>query len=281
MRLPQICKECSVPGKRDPMNGDLLNFRLSRQWLLKTMSPSTRHLPSIWVSHNVETPTRSDSNSFITSCGKCSSKDLCFQLSVGRGFFEAAGLEILPLTLETDHVMNNLKSWMRPTFTKLPALVAPSTSEILYEPLGVVLIIAPFNYPIYLALAPLMGAIAAGNCALLKPSEISTASEKLLTKLIPQYLDNDCFKVMCGGIATTTSILNQRWDKIFFTGSTNVGRVVLQAAVKNMTPVALELGGKSPTVIDSTVTDMTLVAKRVLWGKLVNSGQVFWKISSS
>lgn len=163
---------------------------------------------------------------------------------------------------------------MQPTFTKHPALVAPSTSEILYEPLGVILIIAPFNYPIYLALAPLLGAIAAGNCALLKPSELSKASEKLLTKLIPQYLDTNCYKVVCGGIDTTTSILKQSWDKIFFTGSANVGRVVLQAAVKNMTPVSLELGGKSPTVIDSTVTDMALVAKRVMWGKLVNSGQV-------
>lgn len=195
-------------------------------------------------------------------------------MSLGRGFFEAAGLELLPLSLEADHVMKNLKSWMQPTFTKLPALVAPSTSEILYEPLGVILIIAPFNYPIYLALAPLLGAIAAGNCALLKPSELSKASEKLLTKLIPQYLDTKCFKIMCGGIDTTTSILKQKWDKIFFTGSPNVGRVVLQAAVKNMTPVSLELGGKSPTVIDSTVTDMALVAKRVMWGKLANSGQV-------
>lgn len=153
-------------------------------------------------------------------------------------------------------------------------MAAPSTSEIQYEPLGVVLIIAPFNYPISLALAPLLGAIIGGNCALLKPSELSKASEKLLTKLVPQYLDEDCFKVMCGGIAATTSILKQRWDKIFFTGSTNVGRIVLQAAVKNMTPVALELGGKSPTVIDSTVTDIALVARRVMWGKLINSGQV-------
>jgi aldehyde dehydrogenase (NAD+) len=228
------------------------------------------------VSRYIETPTRLDSSSYITSCGNRHLKPSSLHTRVGRGFFEAAGLEILPLTLETDHVMNNLKSWMRPTFTKLPALVAPSTCEILYEPLGVVLIIAPFNYPIYLALAPLLGAIAAGNCALLKPSELSTASEKLLAKLIPQYLDTDCYKVMCGGIATTTSILNQRWDKIFFTGSGNVGKVVLQAAVKNMTPVALELGGKSPTIIDSTVTDMALVAKRVMWGKLVNSGQVFF-----
>lgn len=193
---------------------------------------------------------------------------------IGRGLFEAGGLEILPLTLEIDHAINNLKSWMAPVYTKLPAIAAPSTSEIQYEPLGVVLVIAPFNYPIYLALGPLLGAIAAGDCALLKPSELTKASEALLMKLVPQYLDNDCYKVIAGGIATTTHLLNQRWDKIFFTGSTRVGAVVLQAAVKHMTPVALELGGKSPTIIDQSVTDLDLVAKRVMWGKLINSGQV-------
>ena len=192
----------------------------------------------------------------------------------GRGFFEASGLEVLPIELEIDHAINNLKSWMQPVFTKLPAVAAPSTSEIRYEPLGVVLIIAPFNYPIYLALGPLLGAIVAGNCALLKPSELTRNSEKLLEKLIPQYLDTEFFKVITGGIATTTSLLNQRWDKIFFTGSTRVGKVVLQAAAVNLTPVALELGGKSPTIIDKTVTDMALVAKRIMWGKLINSGQV-------
>ena len=192
----------------------------------------------------------------------------------GRGFFEASGLEVLPIELEIDHAINNLKSWMQPVFTKLPAVAAPSTSEIRYEPLGVVLIIAPFNYPIYLALGPLLGAIVAGNCALLKPSELTRNSEKLLEKLVPQYLDTEFFKVITGGIATTTSLLNQRWDKIFFTGSTRVGKVVLQAAAANLTPVALELGGKSPTIIDKTVTDMALVAKRIMWGKLINSGQV-------
>ena len=200
--------------------------------------------------------------------------DMYPQSFAGRGFFEAAGLEVLPIELEIDHAINNLKSWMQPVFTKLPAVAAPSTSEIRYEPLGVVLIIAPFNYPIYLALGPLLGAIVGGNCALLKPSELTRNSEKLLEKLIPQYLDTEFFKVISGGIATTTSLLNQRWDKIFFTGSTRVGKVVLQAAAVNLTPVALELGGKSPTIIDKTVTDIALVAKRIMWGKLINSGQV-------
>lgn len=164
---------------------------------------------------------------------------------------------------------------MQPIFTKLPAIAAPSTSEIRYEPLGVVLIIAPFNYPIYLLLAPLIGAIVAGDCAVVKPSELTRSSEALMFKLIPQYLDTDCFKIVIGGISTAKTLLKQRWDKIFFTGSTSVGKIVLQAAAEHMTPVALELGGKSPTIIDSTVTDMELVVKRILWGKLINSGQVY------
>ena len=163
---------------------------------------------------------------------------------------------------------------MQPVFTMQNAMTAPSTSEIRYDPLGVVLIIAPFNYPFYLALAPLLGAIEAGDCAVIKPSELTKASEALLFKLIPLYLDNDCYKVVIGGITTTTSLLNQKYDKIFFTGSTRVGKIVAQSAAKFMTPVALELGGKSPTIIDSTVTDMELVVKRIMWGKVANAGQV-------
>ena len=176
--------------------------------------------------------------------------------------------------MEIEHCINNLKAWMQPVFTKLPAIAAPSTSEIRYEPLGVVLIIAPFNYPILLTLMPLIGAIIAGNCAIVKPSELTKCCEALMLKLIPQYLDNDCFQVVTGGIATTTCLLNQKWDKIFFTGSTRVGKVVLTAAAKHLTPVSLELGGKSPTIIDKSVTNMELVVKRILWGKLINSGQV-------
>lgn len=136
------------------------------------------------------------------------------------------------------------------------------------------LIIAPFNYPIYLALGPLIGAIAAGDCAVIKPSELTKASEKFLSTMIPKYLDNDCYKVVLGAINTTTALLNLKWDKIFFTGSSRVGKVVLQAAAKHMTPVALELGGKTPTIIDSTVGDMELCVKRIMWGKLINCGQV-------
>jgi aldehyde dehydrogenase (NAD+) len=160
---------------------------------------------------------------------------------------------------------------MKPVFTKLPAIAAPSTSEIRYQPLGVVLIIAPFNYPFYLALGPLVGAIGAGNCAVIKPSKMTKCTEAIILKLIPQYLDNDCFEVVTD---SNHSLLNQKWDKIFFTGSIPVGKIVLKAAAEHLTPVSLELGGKSPTIIDKSVTNMELVVKRILWGKFVNCGQV-------
>jgi aldehyde dehydrogenase (NAD+) len=190
-------------------------------------------------------------------------------------------LDILPFSLEVDNTINNLKTWMKPTFTKMPAIAAPATSEIRYEPLGVCLIIAPFNYPFYLTMGPLIGAIAGGNCAIIKPSDLSKCTEQIIFKLIPQYMDTDCYEVVTGPVSTTTALLNQKWDKIFFTGSTRVGKIVLQAAVKHLTPCALELGGKSPTIIDKSVTNMELAAKRILWGKLINSGQVSYVIKLS
>lgn len=118
-----------------------------------------------------------------------------------------------------------------------------------------------------------MGAICAGNCCVIKPSELSTASEKLLAEVLPRYIDSECFKVVRGGVETTKALLAQKWDKIFFTGSTRVGKIVMRAAAENLTPVSLELGGKSPTIIDESVGDLQLAADRILWGKLANAGQ--------
>ena len=109
-----------------------------------------------------------------------------------------------------------------------------------------------------LTLGPLLGAITAGNCAVIKPSEMAVSTEKLLLNLLPKYLDKNCFAVVCGGVSTTTALLAQVWDKIFFTGSTRVGKIVMKAASENLTPVSLELGGKSPTIIDESVTDMVI-----------------------
>ena len=151
--------------------------------------------------------------------------------------------------------------------------MAPASSEVHHEPFGVCLIIGAFNYPICLSLQPLIGAIAAGNCAVLKPSELAPRCEEILQILIARYMDPECFSVKSGGVDTTTILLDQKWDKIFFTGSPRVGKIVAMAAAKNLTPVSLELGGKSPVIVDNTITDLALVTRRIMWGNCANTGQ--------
>lgn len=192
---------------------------------------------------------------------------------LGRHIFEAVGLEIVPVSMEITHMLEHLKCWMKPTYTDVPAMMQPASSEIIAEPYGVCLVMGAFNYPISLTLGPVIGAISAGNCVLIKPSEMSSNVEKLLAEVLPNYLDKDCFAVVCGGVSTTTELLKLQFDKIFFTGSPRVGKIVMKAAAEHLTPVSLELGGKSPTIIDESVTDMEVVAQRVLWGKCANAGQ--------
>ncbi|XP_060703709.1 aldehyde dehydrogenase family 3 member A2-like isoform X2 [Hemiscyllium ocellatum] len=140
------------------------------------------------------------------------------------------------------------------------------------EPLGVVLIIGAWNYPLALIVQPLIGAIAAGNAAVLKPSEVSENTARLLGELLPQYLDKDLYPVINGGVAETTELLKQQFDHILYTGSTNVGRIVMEAAAKHLTPVTLELGGKSPCYIDADC-DLDVACRRIAWGRYTNSGQ--------
>eukprot|EP00598_Pedospumella_elongata_P006884 CAMPEP_0184985614 /NCGR_PEP_ID=MMETSP1098-20130426/14206_1 /TAXON_ID=89044 /ORGANISM="Spumella elongata, Strain CCAP 955/1" /LENGTH=500 /DNA_ID=CAMNT_0027509707 /DNA_START=33 /DNA_END=1532 /DNA_ORIENTATION=- len=192
---------------------------------------------------------------------------------LGRHPFEAIGLDLLGCMVELDYIMKNLKTWMKPTYTEVPLWMTPASSEIVYEPFGTVLVLGPFNYPVSLTLSPLMGAIAAGNCVLIKPSEMTSAVEKVLYDELPRYIDNDCIKVVTGGVSVTTDLLKLRWDKIFFTGSPRVGKIVMKAASEFLTPVSLELGGKSPTIIDESVGDLDLAAQRVMWGKCANAGQ--------
>ena len=192
---------------------------------------------------------------------------------LGRSDFEAEGLEFLALELDIQHCLDNLKKWMEPTITPVPIFMAPASSEIHHEPFGVCLVIGAFNYPIQLALGPLVGAISAGNCCVVKPSDLTEKCEEVLKHLIPKYLDNDCFDCVVGSISTSTKLLEQQWDKIFFTGSPRVGKIVSAAAAENLTPVTLELGGKSPVIVDSSVTDMALVARRIMWGNCANAGQ--------
>ncbi|XP_072981541.1 aldehyde dehydrogenase family 3 member H1 [Typha angustifolia] len=169
--------------------------------------------------------------------------------------------------------LKQLKIWIKPEKVRSSVTTYPSTAEIVSEPLGVVLIISAWNYPFLLSLEPLIGAIAAGNVAVLKPSEVAPSTSSLFAKLLPEYIDESCIKVVEGGIPETTALLEQKWDKIFYTGNGKVGRIVMTAAAKHLTPVVLELGGKSPVIVDSNV-DLKVAAKRIAVGKWgCNSGQ--------
>lgn len=186
--------------------------------------------------------------------------------------YEAFASTAALVTAEIGHAEKHLSQWMRPKRAPTPLANMPGSCRILSEPLGIVLIIGPWNYPLQLMLSPLIGAIAAGNCAVLKPSEFAPACEELLARIVPEYLDKDAVKVVRGGVAETTALLNERFDHIFFTGSVNVGRIVMQAAAKHLTPVTLELGGKSPCIVTKN-SNLDAAAKRIVWGKFFNAGQ--------
>lgn len=191
---------------------------------------------------------------------------------LGRSGFETRLVETGTVLSEISHVLGHLKSWMRPQRVATPLTNQPGHSAIVPEPLGVVLIMAPWNYPFYLTAMPLIGAIAAGNCVVLKPSEISANTSKLLARLIPAYMDSETIRIVEGGAETSTELLEQRFDHIFFTGSMAVGKIVMAAAARNLTPVTLELGGKSPCIIHEDC-DLEVAARRVAWGKFLNAGQ--------
>lgn len=170
-------------------------------------------------------------------------------------------------------VLKNLKNWMKPEKVGAQMTTFPSSAHIVPEPLGVVLIISAWNYPFLLSIDPVFGAIAAGNAVVLKPSEVAPATSAVFAKLIPDYVDNSCIKIVEGSVAETTALLEQKWDKIFYTGNGKVGRIIMSAAAKHLTPVILELGGKSPVVVDSNV-DLKVTTKRIAVGKWgCNSGQ--------
>ncbi|XP_048529203.1 aldehyde dehydrogenase family 3 member H1-like [Triticum urartu] len=169
--------------------------------------------------------------------------------------------------------LKNLKKWMKPQKVPAKLMNFPSTARITPEPLGLVLVISAWNYPLLLSLDPVIGAIAAGNAVALKPSEGAPAMSSLLAELLPRFVDGTCIKVIEGGVKETTALLNHKWDKIFYTGNSRVGRVVMAAAAKHLTPVVLELGGKCPVVVDSNV-DLHIAAKRIAAGKWgCNNGQ--------
>ena len=191
---------------------------------------------------------------------------------LGKSAAEAQLTEIGIVLGEINGALKNLGEWLSRERVKVPLSMMPARASIMSEPLGVTLIIAPWNYPLMLALAPLVGALAAGNCVVLKPSELSSATSAALAALIPVYLDPFAVVVIEGAATETGWLLEQRFDHIFYTGNGRVGRIVAAAAAKNLTPVTLELGGKSPLYIDDTV-DLEAAAQRIVWAKFLNAGQ--------
>jgi aldehyde dehydrogenase (NAD+) len=191
---------------------------------------------------------------------------------LGKSPTEAQVTELTLVVAEIDDMVARLPRWLRPQPVTVPPLLWPARAHTQLEPLGVVLVIAPWNYPVQLSLAPMVGALAAGNAVLLKPSELAPAVSRALADLLPRYLDPQAVAVIEGAVEVTTTVLEQRFDHIFFTGSTRVGTIVATAAARHLTPVTLELGGKSPTWVDATA-DLDGVARRLAWGKFTNAGQ--------
>ncbi|KAL7298333.1 hypothetical protein TKK_0008677 [Trichogramma kaykai] len=189
-----------------------------------------------------------------------------------RTKFENYVLEVDFTINECTHMLRHIKEWAAPERPSKTWVNVFDEVVIHKEPYGVVLVMGAWNYPLQLTLAPVVGAIAAGNCVIIKPSEVASAVAKLIADLVPKYLDNECYKVVYGGVPETTELLKQKFDYIFYTGSTTVGRIVREASNKFLTPVTLELGGKSPTYIDNTA-DIPITAKRLVWGKFINAGQ--------
>jgi len=186
--------------------------------------------------------------------------------------FEAYAAEIGILYPELREAARKVRSWSKPEKVSTPIIHFPSTSTVYREPYGVSLIIGPWNYPFLLTLAPLVGAIAGGNCAILKPSELAPATSAVIASLIGKHFDPRYVAVVEGGVPETQALLAQKFDYIFFTGGTAVGRIIMDAAAKHLTPVTLELGGKSPVVLHSDAR-LDHAVKRIAWGKFFNAGQ--------
>jgi acyl-CoA reductase-like NAD-dependent aldehyde dehydrogenase len=193
-------------------------------------------------------------------------------LDLHKPSFEAQFSEIQIVVQEINHLLKNLSLWMEDERVETPLLHLPGESFIMKQPFGIVLIIAPWNYPFQLLMAPLAGAIAAGNAVVLKPSEISSNTSSLMAELIAGYFNRDYIQVIEGGIQETGDLLKCRFDYIFYTGSTAVGKIVMEAAAKHITPLTLELGGKSPCIIDKNI-HIRKTAEKICWGKFFNAGQ--------
>ncbi len=191
---------------------------------------------------------------------------------VGKPRIEAYTTEIAFTINEIDHTLKHLDAWNKPTKVKVPLTFKPGSATLRPEPLGTVCIIAPWNYPVQLLFAPLVPALAAGNTAVLKPSEVTPSVSALIEELVPRYFNASTVAVVTGAVDETTALLEQRFDHIFYTGNGKVGRVVMRAAAEHLTPITLELGGKSPAIVAADA-NIEVSAKRLAWAKFLNAGQ--------
>lgn len=192
---------------------------------------------------------------------------------LGKGLAETLSSELSMVVGEARHALKNLSRWMEPRKVDTPFVAQPGRSWIAIEPRGVVLIIGAWNMPIAVTLAPLIAALAAGNAVALKPSELAPRTSSLLANWLPKYLDVEAIRVVEGGREATETLLADRWDHIFYTGGTAVGRKIAEAAARHLTPVTLELGGKNPAYVHASA-DLKVTARRLTWAKWMNAGQV-------
>ena len=191
---------------------------------------------------------------------------------LGRSAFEAWLGDIISTKAEAVFARKHLRKWIKPRRQSLPLAQMPGRAWVQYDPIGVVLVIGPWNYPFFLCMSPVVAAVAAGNAVVIKPSELAPATSELIARLVPQYLDTEAVRVVEGAADVTHDLLSQGFDHALFTGGTEIGRKIMAAAAPTLTPVTLELGGKSPVLVLPDA-DLDVTARRIAWTKLLNSGQ--------
>lgn len=191
---------------------------------------------------------------------------------LGRSAFEAWLGDIISTKAEAVFARKHLRKWIKPRRQSLPLAQMPGRAWVQYDPIGVVLVIGPWNYPFFLCMSPVVAAVAAGNAVVIKPSELAPATSELIARLVPQYLDTEAVRVVEGAADVTQDLLSQGFDHALFTGGTEIGRKIMAAAAPTLTPVTLELGGKSPVLVLPDA-DLDVTARRIAWTKLLNSGQ--------